>query len=184
MFIDRARLLFVERIGNRRLDWFVVRWQRPVHQARRHEEPTEAIRPHDERRGSGKRIHARRARFRFVVGRFGRDVIRHIVACPFLRLRVPPHPLLFFAPGLPFGIGGGAVVHDAAVSRPGPTPLQLRAGLARRIGRAPIGEIFSRSGVDARIDPRSARRRAIVFQLGKAHAVPAGIFGEKAVDLL
>ena len=105
---------------------------------------------------------------RFVGGRFRRDVVRHIVAGPSFLLRIPPDPFFLFAPGFAVRIGRSAVVHDPAVGRPGPTPIQLRAGLAGRVGRASIGEILAHRGIDARVDPRRAGRRTIVFQLAEA----------------
>src|SRR2546427_3249619 len=44
--VDRAGLLLVQRVLDRRLVWLVVRRERPVHEARRHEQPALAVRPH------------------------------------------------------------------------------------------------------------------------------------------
>src|SRR5207244_10706955 len=148
VLVPGTRLLLVELVVGRRRDWLVVGRQRAVHEASRHVEPAEAVRPHDERSGAGKRIHACRSGFGLVGGTFRRDVVRHVVTGPFFLLRIPPHPLFTLAPWFSFGIGGGTVVHNPPVRRPRPTPLQLSAGFARRVGRASVGEILARRRQD------------------------------------
>src|SRR5207253_4450620 len=102
---------------------------------------------------------------------------------PFFCLRIPPDPFLSFAPWLPFGIGGRAVIHHAPVRRPCPTPLQMSTGFAWRVGRAPIGQKLPYRWVDPRVDPRRAGRRAVIFELAETDTMARAIFGEKAVDL-
>ena len=62
--------------------------------------------------------------------------------------------------------------------------MQLRAGLAGGVGRAFISEILSHRWIDARIDPRCAGRRTIIFQFAEACEVLIRIGGLKAVELL
>ena len=98
--------------------------------------------------------------------RLGDGEIRHVVAGP-LRA-VPPHPLLSLAPWLAGRIGRRAVVHHPPVRRPREAPVQVRAGLAGRIGLFARGEVSVGGGKDARIDPRRARRRAIVCEMRRS----------------
>src|SRR4029453_4269050 len=103
-------------------------------------------------------------RLPLVIGRFRRNVVRHIVAGPSCLPRIPPHPFFLFAPWLPIRIGGSTVVHYAPVGRPGPTPMQLRAGLAGGGGRGSMRALLPPRWIDARIDPRRAGRRTIILQ--------------------
>src|SRR5207302_278387 len=97
--------------------------------------------------------------------------------------RVPPHPPLALAPGVALQVGGGAVVHAAAVGRPRPAPFQVCPGHPRRVGLAPRRHVLVRRGVAAAVDPRRTRGRAVVLQLGEALEVLLRIGRLVTVDL-
>src|SRR5690348_5982044 len=119
---------------------------------------------HDERVVTGEAVGSAGPGLRAVRRGLGLDEVRRVDAGPRLLLLVPPDVLLALAPGLALGVGGGAVVEDAAVVRPGPAPLLgrralLAAGLAvRRPVDAP--------GVDAGVDPAAAAGGAVGLEIG------------------
>src|SRR5256884_549587 len=90
------------------------------------------------------------------VGGLGRAEVGHVVPHPLAarhglaglrvgrvhKARIPPHPSLALAPRVALQVGRRAVVHDAAVGGPGPTPLEVRSRHARRIGFAPRREVL------------------------------------------
>ena len=174
----------------------VVRRQRPVDQARRHEQPSSAVAPHDERVGAREGIETDAIRLRHRVRGLRRPEVGHVVADPFAarrgdaglgvrridERRIPPDPPLALAPRIAARVGGGAVVHDAAVGRPGPAPLEMRPRHAGRVGLAPRREVLIPRRVAAAIDPRSARRRAVVLELAEPLQVLRGIRGHVPVD--
>ncbi len=87
-----------------------------------------------------------------------------IVADPAALLLIPPDVSLAIRPRSALGIGTGAVVHDAAIVRPGEAPFRLH----RISGDAPIARpIAARLGKDAAVNPAAACRRAVVLQLGE-----------------
>src|SRR5206468_9165047 len=90
---------------------------------------------------------------------------------------IPPHPPLALAPRIALEVGGGAVVHDAAVGRPGPAPFEMRPRHAGRVGLAPRREVLVPGRIAAAIDPRRARRRAVVLELAEPLQVLRGIPG-------
>src|SRR5205807_8309901 len=89
-------------------------------------------------------------------------------------VRVPPHVALALGPGLSVGVGGRAVVEDPRVLRPRPPPLARDPVLlgARPATRGLVHPV----GVDSRMDPRAARRRAVGLEVVVAGA-------ERAVGL-
>src|SRR5690606_30858726 len=87
------------------------------------------------------------------------------------------------APRAPLRVGGGSVVEDAAVQRPGPAPVVgdlvlLAAGRAVRRAVDPTGE-------DARVDPAPAGGGAVGPHVGEGvQQLPRALAGEVvAVDL-
>src|SRR6267378_778527 len=115
-------------------------------------------------------------------GRFVDDEIGYVVAGP-LR-SVPPHPLLSFAPWLPGWIRRSAVVQESPVGGPREAPVQLRARLTGRIGLFAGRKIPVGSRKHARIDPRRARRRAIVCEDRKTRQMLAWVVAVVAVHFL
>src|SRR5204863_4296096 len=96
---------------------------------------------------------------------------------------IPPHPTLALAPRVAVQVGGGAIVDVAPVGRPRPSPLQVGAGHARRIRLAARREVLIPGRETAAVDPRRARRRAVVLQLAESLEMLLGIPGHVAVDL-
>src|SRR5256886_15688434 len=86
----------------------------------------------------------------------------------FRSVRVPPHPTLTLAPGVALQVGGRAVVHHAAVGRPGPAPLEVRTRHAGGVGLAPRRHVLVRRWIAPPVGPRRARGRAIVLHLSEA----------------
>src|SRR2546427_6211918 len=86
-------------------------------------------------------------------------------------IRRPPRSTLFpyttlFRSALQ--VGGGAVVHYAAVGGPRPAPLQVRARHAGRVGLAPRREVLVPGRVAAAVDPRRADRKST--RLNSSHS--------------
>src|SRR5204862_6566121 len=96
---------------------------------------------------------------------------------------IPPLPALALALRLAVQVGGGAIVDVAPVGRPRPPPLQVGAGHARRIRLAARREVLIPRREAPAVDPRRARRRAVVLQLAESLQVLLGIPGHVAVDL-
>src|SRR5207237_9664238 len=97
--------------------------------------------------------------------------------------RIPTNPTFPFAPRIAAEVGRRAVIHDAPVRGPRPTPFEVRAGHAWRIGLAPRGEILIPRRETAGINPRRARRRAVVFERSEPREVLLGVSRHVAVDL-
>ena len=161
---DRVRRdLRMEQVVDRGFDRLVVLGERTVVQ-RRGEEPSDALGQHDERAELARR-------------RVGLDVGH--VADPLLAVPDDARPL--GVPGLAFRVGGRAVVHDAAVGGPGEGPVVEHAE-ARRIGGRPALGVVAGLGVDARVEPVAAHRRAVVLELTEAVELLAG--GAKHLGLV
>src|SRR5207237_4694346 len=101
-----------------------------------------------------------------MVGRCGGPEVRHVLARPTLLLLIPPDVLLTLAPGFALRVGAGAVVHHAAISRPGETPVEVDvlAGIGLTLGCA-VAAFFR---VDAAIYPATAGSSAVIFQFIEA----------------
>src|SRR5216684_2545818 len=118
------------------------------------EQRSQAVRIHDEWRGSRVGVQPPRllAPVNPVVRRLLAREVGNVVSGPFLALRVPPEILLPLRPGAPIRIGGGPVVQDAAVGRPGEAPVEMRAGpgaiWAWRVRPAVAGQVLARLGSD------------------------------------
>src|SRR5438105_4292569 len=80
-------------------------------------------------------------------------------------------------------VRGSAIVHIAAVSRPGPGPTQMSPRSIRPVGAASPGAIISVLRVDAAIKPATAGGRSIVLELLEAFDL-AALGPSVAVDLL
>ena len=134
------RPLAVEPIGERRLLRFEVGRERSVDQAGRCVQPGAAVGLHDERVFAGDHVLGLGALRRHVVRVLGRLEVGDVVARPLLFALVPPHVALALRPGPALRVGGGAVVEDAPVRRPCPSPLRRHPRLLRSAERgAPPG---------------------------------------------
>src|SRR5262249_45975199 len=102
---------------------------------------------------------------------------------PLLLRLVPPDPLLSIAPRSSLRVGGGAVVHDAAVRRPRGAPAELRAPRAPRIGPLLRRAVLPGRRKHAAVDPRCAGRGSVVLEIAESRHVPGGVAGVVAVDL-
>ncbi len=123
-----ARLPGIKEVADRRLDRLVVRRQRAVLDGPGSVKPAQAVGLHDERLRARERRHARGTGGRLDSRAAWRVEVRLVVADPAALRRVPPDEFFPLRPGPAFGIGRGAVVHDAAIVRPGEAPLRLHAG--------------------------------------------------------
>src|SRR5579885_978072 len=101
---------------------------------------------------------------RLVIGRLSLLEIDGIVPDPLAFALVPPDEALALGPGAPRRVGGSAVVHGAAVGRPGETPAEMRSRPAGSVRLARAGAVLARLRNDAAVEPGAAGRRAVVFQ--------------------
>src|SRR5581483_2797494 len=114
----------------------------------------------DERLVAADPLHLLGVARRPVVGRLGRGEVGAVAdAGPLLLLGVPPDVALALRPRLAGGIGRGAVVDDPRVLRPRPAPL-VRDPVLLAVGPAARG-LVDAVPVDAAVDPRPRRRRAV-----------------------
>src|SRR5205814_7007369 len=98
--------------------------------------------------------------------------VRHVVAYPLALLVVPLEQPLALRPRPPLRVGGGVVVEDAAVRRPGPRPLErVQVLLPPRLAPRRLVPLVL---VDAAVDPAAARRRPVGLQLGVGREGPVG----------
>ena len=176
----RVGALRVQRVVERRLVRLVVRGKRPVDQPGLRVDPAQPVGVQDERVVAGDRGHAGVLAGRLVVRRLvGLEVGVVPQPRPLALLGVPPDVLLALRPRLAVGIGGRAVVEDAAIGGPRPPP--LRGDPVLLGARVAAGRLVDAVGVDAGVDPRAARGRAVVGEvlvLGDERAV-----GLATVDL-
>jgi len=115
-----------------------------------------------------------------IIGRLFRIEIRIVKSGPFLLLFVPPDIFLPLGPGLTLRIGGRPVVHHAPIVGPGKSPIGTCVVVWVTLARARPVAIFLRK--NAAVDPTTARRAAIHFQILEVADLPA-IFDSIAVDL-
>src|SRR6185312_6579492 len=95
-----------------------------------------------------------------VIWRFGLGKVGIIQASPLFLVFVPPHKLLVFAPGLSIRTGGGTVVENAPIARPGIAPSMPVTAFRFSLQRL----VFIARWHHAGINPASARGRTIIFQ--------------------
>src|SRR5205085_8648468 len=116
---------------------------------------------HDEGRVAGQRFIAAARLIPFGVGTFAAREVGDVIACPLPFRFVPPDEFLSLAPRRSVRRGGGAVVENAAIERPRVAPsvrvFAVRLALERLVLAV----------VNARVNPASARRGAVVFQLAE-----------------
>ena len=108
--------------------------------------------------------------------------VGYVEARPLALSAVPPDVALALGPRVPVRIGGGAVVDDSTVRRPGPRPLGRDVALllpVRLLARGLVDPVLEAAAVD----PAAAQRRAVVLQLGIAREELAAR-DLPAVDLL
>src|SRR5437588_4384256 len=176
---NRILSLFVQQIGNRRFDWFVMRRQWPIDCSSRSIKPALAFGFHDERAIARERVHAGGILFWLVIGRLFRIEIRIVKSGPFLLLSVPPDIFLSLGPGLTLRIGGRAVVHHAPIMWPGKSPIGTRVVVWITPARARTVATFRRK--KSALDPTTARGDAVDFQVYEVANLPAIFYGV-AVD--
>ena len=180
-----ALLVRVERVARRAFGRLVMRRQRPVQQAGRHEQHRLAIRLHDERIVTPERVHALRMLREIGPIRrlLGRHEVGHVEPGPFLLAFVPPHHFLLFGPGISLRIRRRAVVESAPVGRPGPRPVEMVRARVRGRVRAPrTRPVIPFRGIDAAIDPAATGRAAVILQIREVRNLLA-IGHRVAVDL-
>src|SRR3954447_7855701 len=115
---------------------------------------------HDERLISANSLHS--------LGTIAWTVIRwrvflevgNVFPDPLALVFVPPDELLAFAPRLPVGTRGGAVVENPAIGGPRKSPT-VSKGV---VWFARIGTVDAGLRMNSRIDPASASSAAILFQ--------------------
>ena len=141
-----------------------MRWKRAVSETRRHVQPCFAVRLHDEW------VVPREGILGLGIGRGNRVRplvhvhVRHVGTRPPVVLLVPPHILLAFRPRLPIGVGRGAVVQDATVGRPCPSPFGGHPVLLR--ARPTTAGLVDALCVATAVDPTTTPRRPVVLELG------------------
>ena len=146
------RVVGLQGVGlQRRLEGLVVHRQGTLRHTRGSEEPGHAFWVHDEGHDQLIRlgVHAH---------------VRHVVAAPLV-----PQPLdddTVGVPGLASQVAGGAVVDDAAVGRPGITPVEGLAQTARVAGIA-AGRQVAGLGPHAAVNPVARGGAAVVAQVGE-----------------
>src|SRR3954447_9385119 len=137
---------------------------RPVHQAGGDEEPSEAVGMEDERVVAPQRVDALRVLLRLVVRALvGLAGVRVVAPGPLPLFLVPPDVPLALGPRPALGVSRGAVVEDSRVGGPGPAPLARHPVLLgpRLLARRLVGALL----VNAGVDPRAARGRAVLLEL-------------------
>src|SRR5690348_13543107 len=162
----------IELVAHRRLGRLVVRGQRAVFQAGWDVDPAAPVRLHDERVGAGDGVHADALLLNGGAGRLVKLEVGHVVAGPgalaIVGAGIPPDQLLALGPRVAVRIGGGAVVEDAPVRRPGEAPARVIGVLAGGVAVAAGGQIHPFLRDVAAIDPAAASRAAVVLQRGVA----------------
>src|SRR6266571_1190450 len=96
---------------------------------------------------------------RLIIGRLALVEVRDVVSRPLFLLLIPPNKFLALAPGLAIGPGGGAVVDDANVVRPGKAP----AVSVKITGLAFVGLVLACLRINAGVDPAAASGGAVIF---------------------
>ncbi len=153
--------------------------QRSVGESGRHVQPGLAVGLHDERVRTGQGLRPARVLGRLVVRRLVLLEVGDVVPGPLAPLRVPPHQRLPLAPRPALGVGGGAVVQDPPVGRPGPRPLGRHPVLLP--ARLAAGGLVDAVGVHPAVDPAAAGRGAVGLELlVGGERIPLGV---PAVDL-
>src|SRR3954469_14071895 len=115
-----------------------MRRQRSVDDAARCVQPTLAVRLHDERVGTADGVRPSGVLVGNVIGTLVRDEIRYVMTGPLTGVFVPPDVRLALAPRVALRVRRRAVVDDATVCRPCPSPLRRDPGLLAP-GFAPVG---------------------------------------------
>src|SRR5439155_19737340 len=152
----------MQRVLHGRLDRLVVLGERSVEHGAR-EEPAGPLAVHDERPPR-----------RWILWVHRGGIVGH-VALPLLVGHVPRDAGTRRIPRLAFGIGGGSVVHDAAVEGPAPRPpvIETHAGgvvLLRILdARAALAQVAG-FGLRAGIDPLAGGGGAVLLPLPEAIA--------------
>src|SRR5260370_14590626 len=150
-----------------------MRRQRTVLEPAWGKQPAATVALEDERVGTGMQVQPTALLLRRRIGRLGCREIRHVEARPATGGSVPPDVLLSLRPGLAGRVGGGPVVEDAPVARPGPSPLWLD-GIVRGAHPA-TRHVLPCCGKHARVNPDAARRGAFIPEaLVVGHVVMVG----------
>src|SRR6266540_5118902 len=170
-----------------------MRRQWPVRQAARRKQPALAVALHDERRRAIMSIQPYPARLGLGIGFLDCREIGHVQADPLAGDRVALCVFAavgrwvevdvafelaaaeflcqsgLFRPWVAGWIGRGAVVHLAAVGRPGEAPAERDPVVALAVGGLvdPLGMLGARR-VDAGVDPGAAGGRSVVLEVGEA----------------
>ncbi len=156
------RLLRMQRICDGTFERLVMLGERTVgHAGQGYEQPADAFRIHDER------THV-------ILGRRVGLEIRHVVADPALLRFVPPYLPPVVIPRLAVHVARRAVVHHAAVHRPGPAPVGINAE-PRRIVRAAALHQRAGLGPGTAVQPIAGSGRAVVAQEREARQLLPGL---------
>src|SRR5690606_3834980 len=107
-------------------------------------------------------------------------VVRHVGAGPALGLGIPPDQLLAFRPGFALGVGGGAVVEDATVRRPGEGPVLVLLRVVRVAVVAPRHQV-ALLGPGTAEDPAARGGTAVILELAEVPLLRAGTGHQVAV---
>src|SRR6266516_5041966 len=139
-----------------------MRRKRPILQTLWHVKPGQSVFMQNKGCIAGNRFEAFRARVRLVLRSLSLYETRDIDADPFLG--IPPHQFFPFTPGTSVRSRTGTIVNDAAITRPREAPAMTEI----IFGFPCICLIHAISAENAGVNPTAARRRTIVFEIGKA----------------
>ena len=116
-----------------------------------------------------------------VLGGRGGRIVRHVEADPFAA--VPFDDRFRRVPRLARRIGAGAIVEDAPVGRPRPSPVRRDARLAR-VARVAPRHLVALLGIAPREDPAARHGRAVIAQLRETVELLPGFDERLAVGVL
>src|SRR5713226_3250674 len=140
-----------------------MRRQRAVLEPAWGKQPAATVALEDERIGTRVEVQPAALLLRRSIGRLFCGEVRHVHSCPGTRAGVPPDVLLSLRPGLAGRVGGGPVVEDAPVTRPGESPLGIDIVVWSAISAT--CQVAPGRWKHPGVDPDAAGGRAVILQM-------------------